>query len=369
MNLKTKIKLILKESLGVPDEIKMIVKAYTDLIIDKIKSDVISQTPKEFEVNFDPIGEHIVYKYQTKISGNESWEYLKNSPFFNEDYWRLFPTYRNKIEITVIVYPKELFESKNVKSPQIEASHVFSPSKFQVKTLKTKGEVYDISNYEFNINLYQEQFENIDSIRPRLSSVVAHEVFHSYQLFKRYKSTNKVGYGKETAYNKLTQILNSTINPEWNKFMRAIYYSLRFEQQARIPQTYFELKNEDIKNYEDFIREIQKTDVYKEIQFLKNFSSEEMINSITKISSFEDLILQGSRSNEFEQNLSNWDDFLKILRIKLNENGMNIDPFRTLSPKVRENPKLFFEYWERFFNKRGDDMFKKIVKIYDKIKK
>ena len=339
------------------------------MIIEKIKSDILSQTPEEHEGNFDSIGEFTAYKYQTKISGKESWEYLKNSPIFNKDYWRLFPTYRNKMQITVVVYPKELFELQNVKSPQIDASHGFAPSEFKVKTLKTKGEVYDISSYEFNINLYQEQFDNIDSIRPRLSAVVSHEVFHSYQLFKRYKSTNKVGYGKETAYNKLTQILNSRFNPEWNKFMRAIYYSLRFEQQARIPQTYFELKNEDIKNYEDFIRELQKTDVYREIQFLKNFSSEEMINSVTKVSSFEDLIFQGPKSREFEENLSNWDEFLKILRAKLNDSGLHIDPFRTLSPKVRENPRLFFEYWERFFDKRADEMFRKIVKIYDKIKK
>jgi hypothetical protein len=94
-----------------------------------------------------------------------------------------------------------------------------------------------------------------------------------------------------------------------------------------------------------------------------------MINSVTKIESFEDLIVNGMRSNEFSENLKNWDEFLQILKNKLTEVGFTIDPFRTLSPKVRENPKIFFEYWEKFFDKRGDELFKKTVKIYDKIKK
>jgi hypothetical protein len=369
MDLKTKIKVILNESLGVPDEIKMIVKVYTDLIIDKIKSETPNQTPEEHEGSFGSIGNYDAYKYSFKITGKESWDYLKSSSMFNSEYWRKFPTYRNKMEISLTIFPEELFGEQNVKSPQISASHGFSPIDFKIKNLKTKGEVYDVSQYEFDINLTQEQFDNIDSIKPRLSAVVAHEIFHSYQMFKKYKATNKIGFGKESAYNRLSQILKSRFNPEWNNFMLALYYSLRFEQQARIPQLYFELKDEDIKTYDDFIRELRKTDVYREIKFLKNFSAEKMINSVTKIESFEDLIVNGMRSNEFSENLKNWDVFLQILKNKLTEVGFTIDPFRTLSPKVRENPKIFFEYWEKFFDKRGDELFKKTVKIYDKIKK
>ena len=40
MNLRQRIKVILNEALGVPDDINMIVNIYTDLIIDTIKKDI-----------------------------------------------------------------------------------------------------------------------------------------------------------------------------------------------------------------------------------------------------------------------------------------------------------------------------------------
>lgn len=368
MDLRQKIKVILNEALGVPDDIDMVVNIYTDLIIDKIKNDIDDADVNEVQINVDEYEDEEAFKYDFKISPKESWEYLKNSPLFNMEEWRKFPTFINRISFSLITFPDGMFDDQGVTSPQIEASHIFQPSKFQLKQVKKWGEVYSISSYDFSINMKESQLEDIEQIRTRLKSVIAHEIFHSYQLYKKYKGTSKVGFGKEAVMNSFQQILQSEWNPEWNKFMRGIYYALRFEQQARTPQLYYELKDKGIETYEDFMEEFKKTEYYKEINFLRNFSAQRMIDSVTKIESFKDLLMSGAKSQEFRENIDNWNDYLEIVANKLRGNGVDVDNFKGISEKVRQDPKTFFEYWEKFFDKRAEEMFRRATRLYDKIK-
>ena len=368
MDLRQRIKVILNEALGVPDDIDMIVNIYTDLIIDKIKNDIDDADVNEVQINVDEYEDEEAFKYDFKISPKESWEYLKNSPLFNMEEWRKFPTFINRISFSLITFPDGMFDDQGVTSPQIEASHIFQPSKFQLKQVKKWGEVYSISSYDFSINMKESQLEDIEQIRTRLKSVIAHEIFHSYQLYKKYKGTSKVGFGKEAVMNSFQQILQSEWNPEWNKFMRGIYYALRFEQQARTPQLYYELKDKGIETYEDFMDEFKKTEYFKEINFLRDFSAQRMIDSVTKIESFKDLLMSGAKSQEFRENIDNWNDYLQIVATKLRSNGVDVDNFKGISEKVRQDPRTFFEYWEKFFDKRAEEMFRRATRLYDKIK-
>jgi hypothetical protein len=359
---------ILSEALGLPDDLNMIIEIYTDMVMDSIKNHVSNTDPVKRKGHNNNIGEYSVLTYQFNITGSESWDYLSNSPKFNISEWRKFPTYRNKFEVKLAIYPKKLFSSQNLKPPQIEATHVFKPSVFKIKNLKTKGEVYDISKYEMTIHTDKAFLKNFEILRTKTKAVLAHELFHSYQLFIRYKSTNKVGFGKETTMNFLQQNLRSGINEEWNNFMMRIYYSLRFEQQARAPQTYYELKDKKITNYTEFIEALKDTDVWKEIEYLKSFSVEKMIQKMSSIESIEDLILQGPRSQEFIENLANWNEFLDICRKQLIDMGLHVDPFRNLSSNIIENPEKFLNYWKKIFNSRADEMFRKMTRLYDKVK-
>ena len=368
MNLRQKIKVILNEALGVPDDINMIVNIYTDLIVDTIKNDIDKVEKNELQINVKGFENEEAFKYDFIITPKESWEYLKNSPQFNLEEWKKFPTFINRITFSLLTFPDEMFENQGVSSPQIEASHVFAPSKFELKQVKKWGEVYAISSYDFSINMKESDLDDLDKIKNRLRSVIAHEVFHSYQLYRKYKGTSKVGFGKEAVMNSFQQILQSNWNPEWNKFMRAIYYALRFEQQARTPQLYYELKDKGIETYEDFMEEFKKTEYFKEINFLRNFSTQIMIDSVTKIESFQDLLMSGPKSQEFRENLENWNDYLQIVATKLRSNGVDVDNFKGISEKVRQDPRTFFEYWEKFFDKRADEMFRRATRLYDKLK-
>ena len=368
MNLRQRIKVILNEALGVPDDIDMVVNIYTDLIIDTIKNDIDKADVNQVQINVEKYEDEEAFKYDFKINPKESWEYLKNSPLFNMEQWKKFPTFINRISFSLITFPDGMFEDQGVTSPQIEASHVFQPSKFQLRQVKKWGEVYSISSYNFSINMKESELDDIEKIRTKLKSVIAHEIFHSYQLYKKYKETSKVGFGKEAVMNSFQQLLQSQWNPEWNSFMRGIYYALRFEQQARTPQLYYELKDKGIKSYEDFMEELSKTEYFNEMNFLRNFSAQDMVDSVTKIESFDDLIFQGIKSQEFKENIENWNDYLQIVATKLRANGVDVNNFKGISEKIRQNPKTFFEYWENFFDKRAEEMFRRAVRLYDKIK-
>jgi hypothetical protein len=116
------------------------------------------------------------------------------------------------------------------------------------------------------------------------------------------------------------------------------------------------------------MRELAKTEYSNEINFLRNFSAQKMIDSITKIESFEDLILRGEKGQEFKENIENWNEYLQIIARKLRNNGVDVDNFRGISDKVRQDPRTFFEYWEKFFDKRADEMFRRATRLYDKLK-
>lgn len=369
MHQKKVSKFLLTEALGIPDDILMVVEIYSDLIINRLEEVFHTQQPDVLELNEPGFEQQEGYEYVFQIKPKESWEFFKNSPKYDIEKWKKFPTYRNKIFVTCKIFPDQLFVKKKYISPMVEASHIFVPKDFKVKTLKTKGEVYDISSYEFSIYMKESETKNFESIREGLSAVVSHEVFHAYQLYKRFKSSSEVGFGKESVYNSLQQIMKSDINNEWNSFLRRIYLSLNFEQEARAPQFYYLLKDKEIKNYDDFMREFKNTETYKEINFLKTFSVEEMMNSFTKVESIFDAITLGQRNYEVKSNIENWNDALLVVSDALKQNGVNVKDFRGLSSNVRNNPENFFNYWKKKFTESADDLFRKIVRMWDKIKK
>ena len=68
MNLRQRIKVILNEALGVPDDIDMVVNIYTDLIIDTIKKDIDNVDSEEVQINVEKYEDEEAFKYDFKIS-------------------------------------------------------------------------------------------------------------------------------------------------------------------------------------------------------------------------------------------------------------------------------------------------------------
>jgi hypothetical protein len=48
--------------------------------------------------------------------------------------------------------------------------------------------------------------------------------------------------------------------------------------------------------------------------------------------------------------------------------GQDISSIKRLGPTVLGSPESFFKYWEKLFHYRADQMWRKLTRLYDKVK-
>lgn len=362
---RTRIRQIIKEAAGVPDDIEMMVNIFTNLVKDEIQA--FKDSGKELGVGEADVKNYGDVEFRSgkiNVSREKSWQYVKNSPLFNKELWDKFPMYKNKINISFNIYPDEALDVNNINKPNIDATHIFNPEKIKPEDRKILGKTYSSGDFEFNLTMGDSNWDNIDTLSPNLDSVIAHEIFHSYQLFKKYTKSGEVGFGKEHTLNTLVGALKKDFNKEFNYFLHVLYLSLRFEQQARIPQALKVLKSKKIENYNDFIEAIKKTEAYRDAQMLKTFSADKLINDLRKMESFEDILRKPMAQGHTQFALENWNDILERIVEHGKQSGMTSNPFRGMSQKLLDNPKLFFKHWEKVFDRRGDELFRSLAKLY-----
>ena len=362
---RNRIRQIISEAAGVPDDIDMMTNIFTNMVKDYIGN--FKQSGKDLDVGEADIknyGETEFEYGKIEITEDESWNYVKNSPLFDEEKWKKFPMYKNSVEISFSIYPDEALDMNNINKPNVNAAHHFEPSDFGSKETEGVGKTYNSGNFEFKITMGQSNWDDLETLSPNIDATTAHEVFHSYQLFVKYNKTNQVGFGKEHTLNTLASSIQKDFTKEFNYFLHTLYLSLRFEQQARIPQTLKVLKTKDIKDYNDFIRELKNTDAYGDVQLLKSFSADKLINSLSSIKGFDDIFRKPIAQRRMEFAIENWNDILERISEHAESSGITTNPFRGMSQKLLQNPELFFKHWEKVFDKRGDEFFRKLTKLY-----
>ncbi len=362
---RNRIRQIISEAAGVPDDMDMMVNIFTNMVKESIQECKNSgKKLKDGEASVKNYGDAEIKLGNIQIGKEKSWQYVKNSPLFNKESWDKFPLYKNKITINFTIFPDEALDINDIKKPTINAVHVFEAEKMGLKDTKGLGKTYSSGEFEFDITMGDSNWDNLETLSPNLDSVIAHEVFHSFQLFKRYTKSNQVGFGKEHTLNTLAGALKKDFNEEFNYFLHILYLSLRFEHQARIPQSLKILKSKKIENYNDFIAAIKDTDAYRDAQMLKSFSGDKLINDLSKMSSLEDIFRKPMAQQHTKFALESWNDILEKIIEHGRENGMTTNPFRGMSQKLLQDPKLFFKHWEKVFDKRGDELLRSLAKLY-----
>ena len=97
---------------------------------------------------------------------------------------------------------------------------------------------------------------------------------------------------------------------------------------------------------------------------LKSFSADKLLNDLSKIEDFEDILRKPMARQHLMFALSGWNEILEKIREHARQNGITADPFRGMSEKLLDNPKLFFKHWEKVFDRRGDELFRKLTRLY-----
>lgn len=359
MSKKLVIKNLLREAVGVPSDIEMLTSSFTEVVKKLLASYKSSGQPlNTVEIDVVDHGESEMRVGDLSIDGEKSWEMIQNTKDFDEEKWKKFPMYKNPITIEFKILEDGILEDKYGAPVSVDASHGFDAEDFK------DGDVFDVSKLSFQIMMEDKVWDNLELLSPNLDSVISHEILHAYQIYKRYKKDKTVGFGKSQLTNILTNVVRIDFLPEWNNFLHLLYLTLKFERQARIPQASHILRRQKIDSYEEFMEALRKTEIFKEIETLRKFNAEDIMESINKIRGIQDLLFKSSGQAQMENIMFNWNKLLEKIKEKSIENGVTGDKIDALPLRVRSNPKYFFEYFEKRFHKTADDMMKKLSKLY-----
>ena len=210
----------------------------------------------------------------------------------------------------------------------------------------------------------EETWDNLELLSPMLESVISHELLHAYQLYKRYTNKGQKGFGKSQVTNVLVNAIRNQFLPEWNNFLHLVYLSLKFEQDARIPQVSHILRRTKIDSYEDFIEALKGTQIFGEIEQLREFSADDLLESFKKINSLQDMIFKEASVEKAYEWIFEWNDILEKIVEHTVANGVSPSKIEAIPLAVRKYPKKFFEYFERKFKFTANNMLKRVSKLY-----
>ena len=361
-----RIQVLLNEALGVPSQIEMLTDIFTDMVFQEVEALRISDEYEEADVEIKNYGGTVAKKYETTVKATQSWSFVKNHPSFNMEEWKKFPMYRNEVTITVDVLDDEAANHvvDDLNMPLVNGSHNFTPDKFEVKNLKTLGDVFDIGKFEFKIITGESDFKGTQQLKTKISATIAHEIFHDFQLYIKYIKSNEKGFGKAQVLNTMAGHLKTGFSKEFNYFLHVLYLSLQFEHQARIPQALRIIKSKTPKTNQEFIDALKQTDAWQDIQRLRNFSAEKIIKSYGEIKGFEDIFRLPQSLEYSKETITDWNIWIDRVKDFMVKNGLTVNPFRGLSQKLLNDPVLFFEHWERVFKKRANEYYVKLAKLY-----
>ncbi len=240
------------------------------------------------------------------------------------DHYLTFVVEHSTLPIYKIIIPYQI--DKNKKENQISGTFMSE---------KTR-EVND--GYEVYIKFVLPTMYNND-IAANFSSVFSHELHHFYDLYKR-----KGKESKTKGLNSVKNIVN--INKDFIKkypilkhFMNAFYFSLPEEMNARVQQVYNEMKQYSELDYNSLVSKFRDTGVFKDIQELRSFDYQNLIN------------IPAEEQNKFIEIFNNT---VKNLKIDLNY------------PK--DTPEKFFKYWNEKFESNGNKLFYKCLKTIGSLK-
>jgi hypothetical protein len=384
--MKTK-KIILNEILGVPESLRFWVDIFSKIIMDEIESSIKNNYYDEMEVKYiNQKKETVVtdsFIYETTIGGKDAM--IKTieltgisdlGSLLKTDSFKKFPLYNPNINLKVTVIPDELYliEFKSDPSPKaVDALFGYNYSKPKLTKLGGDNLVLTGQNFDFNVFISMSTYinKNIDSIKKTVKPAIAHELLHSYETYNRIKTKEDPFFGQEGLLDLISSFVDDKKYPKWGDFLHLVYLHLYYEINARVTQLYYELLDKEIKNKEDFIRELKNSETWSEMMELENFNAKEFIENFDKGSNnnFYDILKSFLKENKKLTDLIDvWDQTIKMLNVKISEDGIYKGNLLDVVPEyAKKDPYKFFSFFERRFKKKAKYFRNKMVKLYDSV--
>lgn len=389
---------LLNEIMGIPKAVDFWVDSFSIILAGVAKGLVSKDEIEESEVEYvTPDGEQKVgatYRSRAKMEGKEfmNWVikmggYGDLKGLLNDSRFKQFPLYNPTVNLSLYFLPQELYDiefADREDTDSVEASHTFDTSK---KSISIIGNNKIFVNQTFGFQIYLPESEldsfDVDSLRRKIKPTISHELTHSYEAFNRVSNTGDPYQGQETFLNAAVRLMKDDKYPQWGKFLHLIYLHLSFEINARVTQFYYTVRDKDIKNLDQFMVELKKSSVWKEVQMLENFNAENFINSfkvqgVDLFSMIEDIGKQMERRSQglpaikptktpqegMKHLIQGWDYVLQMLNQQLIQQGVYKGKLMDLVPqKAMEDPYHFFKFFEKRFHKKAHRFKKKLYNI------
>lgn len=378
---------LLKEIMGVPKALTPWVNSLSQLIYDNVSKldEWDEEGPVSYRNKDGELVEDLAVRMDEKtIKGKDVMENLARingfadvKEFVNSEMFQSLPFWRPEITYRLVGIPTELYKLEG------DGRYNAAIGTRESQGLSKIGKLRVLPNVHMHFDILVDMNDPLNRLKENLSDTIAHELLHGYQKVKQLQGGKPAHFGKETSLNALVHnpVMNKISSDWWQIFLHLVYLHLSFEINARITQLYYYLQNKEINTKEDFLRELKKSDIWREMKALENFDAEEYVKSF-KLPSLEGIqnplemidvlakkvMLQKQKidvENEesaLKSMIDLWDNMLDIGNKLMKQQNIGIT-MDSVPQSAKEDPMKFFKFFEKRFHKKAEKWKRKLYRI------
>ena len=352
--------LLIKEAMGVPKPIEFWVDSLSSLIRDGLLMMVSSDNTSEY---FD--GSDVQEKVTSLGWSTSSDGFIK------------FPLAEPKLKLDLVIVPDE--------DIRIGDDYINNAS-FDTTDMDIRDATFDdgttrpllvggtitieisIPQSSYDSATFVELFDT--EIKPYVESVLFHELTHVYEFYNRLLNS-ALDPSFENISSTSSMINKMGLVDDWDELMFLVYLHLSFELNARVSEVYGLIRNKNITSKEQFLEFLRTSRAFSYAKRLRNFKSETYYNdfevpeeTIKRIREYdgEETPIEEIKEIVLQQLVDNWVVSYKQLLDDFSDDETLSVP--TLPSTATSSPQKFLKFWEKRFNRAGEDSIRKISKLY-----
>lgn len=377
-------KQLLKEIMGVPKALTPWVSSISQIIYDDAST--LDEWDEAGPVTYvDDDGEEVedeAFRMDERfISGKKVMDSLVKingfnslKEFTNSDMFKNFPLWRPEISYRLIGIPKFLYDKEGDSTINARVGS-------EADKLSQVGKSKVLPSVEMHFDIMSDKDNPTDNLKKDLNDTVAHELLHMYQKLKQLETGGESHFGKEGVLNAIVMnpVLEDVQLNWWKKFLNLVYLHLSFEVNARVTQLYYLFQKKDIKNKEDFLKELHQSSVWKQMKRLEDFNAEEYVKTfevpglgdnpfemLNALMNKANLASKGVDTRSKERALKSlvdlWDQALQIGNKGLKQMGIDVN-MEKVPQNVKKDPIKFFKFFEKRFHKKAEKWKRKLYRV------
>lgn len=250
--------------------------------------------------------------------------------------------------------PGYFFESTSIR--KISINYIFYKDKNNKNSNQIGGAYKEdklnqfneggIISYDTEISIKFYNWDYRTDLTKQIESVISHELLHAMEDIKKYnKKTPSKVINNVKSQLKLLYSNELANEPLLKQFVDLIYFNLPQERNAMVQQCFVDIQEHKNKSFNEIILELGKIVPFKDFLSLWKFNADEILKNVP-----EEKLVQfvGIFNRTFQQQK----DKLGFEELK----GYSLEP------------KSFFLFWQKQFNKNGEESRRKVLKMVADIK-